>query len=141
MRFHNVCTMVFKLGYRELYHLLCREAWLRAAHHAVNANQGRETAGVDSKTMSHFNGDVDRPTVSLLMIPLVYCHIKSFQRASIMKKPFPGGEKRRDRRAAHHKESEAIESLLLPYAAPGVSLLAVGAGAVPRLGGSRGRLQ
>jgi hypothetical protein len=51
-----------------------------------------------------------------------------------MKKPFPGGEKRRDGRAAHHKESEAIASLLLPYAATGVSLLAVGgrSGATPR---------
>jgi RNA-directed DNA polymerase len=45
--------------YRELYHLLCHEDGLRVAHHAVNANQGRETAGVDSKTMSHFNGDVE----------------------------------------------------------------------------------
>jgi hypothetical protein len=51
-----------------------------------------------------------------------------------MEKPFPGGENRRARRAAHHKESEAIESLLLPYAATGVSLLAVGgrSGATPR---------
>jgi hypothetical protein len=74
------------------------------------------------------------PTVSLLMIPLVYCHIKRFQRASRMKKPFPGGEKRRDRRAAPHKESAAIESLLLPYAATGVPLLAVGgrSGVPPR---------
>jgi hypothetical protein len=67
-----------------------------------------------------------KPTVSLLMILLVYCHINSFQRASSMKKPFPGGENRRDGLAAHHKESEAIESLLLPYAATGMSLLAVG---------------
>ena len=32
-----------------------------------------------------------KPTVSPLMIPLVYCHINSFQRASSMEKPFPGG--------------------------------------------------
>ena len=44
------------------------------------------------------------PTVSPLMIPLVYCHINSFQRASSMKKLLPGGEKRRDGRAAHHVE-------------------------------------
>ena len=70
------------------------------------------------------------PTVSLLMILLVYCHINSFQRASSMKKPFPGGENRRDGRVAHHKESEAIESLLRHRG----SLLAVGdrSGATPR---------
>src|SRR6266516_7742199 len=45
-----------------------------------------------------------RPTVSPLMIPLVYCHINSFQRASSVEKPLPGGEKRIDGRAAHHVE-------------------------------------
>ena len=45
--------------YRELYHLLCNEGWLRVAHHAVNTNQGRETAGTDGRTMSNFNADVD----------------------------------------------------------------------------------
>src|SRR5215510_2582246 len=44
---------------RELYNLLCNEVWLRAAHHKVNSNQGRETAGVDGETMSNFNGDLD----------------------------------------------------------------------------------
>ena len=48
--------------------------------------------------------DVVIPTVSPLMIPLVYCHINSFQRASSMKKLLPGGEKRRDGRAAHYVE-------------------------------------
>ena len=43
----------------DLYNLLCNEAWLRVAHHAVNTNQGRETAGIDSETMSHFNGNLD----------------------------------------------------------------------------------
>ena len=45
--------------YMELYHLLCNEVWLRVAHHTVNANQGRETAGIDGYTMNNFNGDVD----------------------------------------------------------------------------------
>ena len=45
-----------------------------------------------------------KPTVSPLMIPLVYCHINSFQRASSVEKPWPGGEKRRDGRASHHVE-------------------------------------
>src|SRR6266487_5383984 len=43
---------------RELYNLLCEEIWLRVAHHSVNSNQGRETAGVDSQSMSNFNGDL-----------------------------------------------------------------------------------
>src|SRR2546423_14710390 len=42
-----------------------------------------------------------RPTVSPLRIPLVYCHINSFHRASSVEKPWPGGEKRRGGRAAH----------------------------------------
>jgi len=29
------------------------------AHHSVNTNQGRETAGIDGRTMSHFNGDLE----------------------------------------------------------------------------------
>jgi hypothetical protein len=44
---------------RELYNLLCNEVWLRVAHHSVNSNQGRETAGIDGQTMSNFNGDLD----------------------------------------------------------------------------------
>ena len=44
--------------YRELYHLLCNEAWLQVAYRKVNSNQGRETAGIDSITMSNFNGNL-----------------------------------------------------------------------------------
>ena len=74
------------------------------------------------------------PTVSPLWIPLVYCHINGFQRASSVEKPWPGGEKRIGGRASHHEASEAIGSLLLPYAATGVSLLVMGgrSGAPPR---------
>src|SRR5437667_126778 len=43
----------------DLYSLLCNEVWLRVAHHSVNTNQGRETAGIDGETMSNFNGDLD----------------------------------------------------------------------------------
>ena len=43
----------------ELYNLLCNEVWLQVAHHHVNANQGRETAGIDGETMSHFNGNLE----------------------------------------------------------------------------------
>ena len=41
--------------YRELYSLLCHPVWLRAAHRHVNTNAGRDTAGIDTITMSHFN--------------------------------------------------------------------------------------
>jgi RNA-directed DNA polymerase len=44
---------------RDLYSLLCNEVWLRVAHHSVNTNPGRETAGIDGKTMSNFNGDLE----------------------------------------------------------------------------------
>src|SRR6266699_5529609 len=43
----------------DLYSLLCNEVWLRVAHHSINSNQGRETAGVDGESMSQFNGDLD----------------------------------------------------------------------------------
>ena len=51
-----------------------------------------------------------------------------------MARPWPGGEKRRGGRASQHEEFEAIGSFLLPYAATGVSLLAVYCliGATPR---------
>ena len=45
-----------------------------------------------------------RPTVSPLMIPLIYCHIKSFQRTSSVEKPWPGGEKRTTVWASHPVE-------------------------------------
>src|SRR5215468_12459830 len=52
----------------------------------------------------------------------------------VVARPWPGGEKRIGGRASHHEESEAIGSFRLPYAATGVSLLAVGgrSGATPR---------
>ena len=43
-----------------------------------------------------------------------------------MARPWPGGEKRIGGRASHHEEPEALGSFLLPYAATGLSLLAVG---------------
>ena len=45
--------------FENLYGLLCNEVWLRVAYHNVNTNQGRETAGVDGESMSHFNRDVE----------------------------------------------------------------------------------
>jgi hypothetical protein len=49
-------------------------------------------------------------------------------------RPWPGGEKRRDRRVSHHEACEAIRALLLLCAAIRVSLLAVWClrGATPR---------
>jgi RNA-directed DNA polymerase len=45
--------------FETLYSLLCNEVWLRVAHHSVNSNQGRETAGIDGETMSQFNGNLE----------------------------------------------------------------------------------
>src|SRR5437867_8581256 len=45
--------------FTDLYSRLCNEVWLRVAHHTVNTNQGRETAGIDGTTMSNFNGDLE----------------------------------------------------------------------------------
>jgi hypothetical protein len=51
-----------------------------------------------------FPDTVHTPTVSPLTIPLVYCHINSFQPASSVEKPLPGGENRREGRASPHEE-------------------------------------
>ena len=68
------------------------------------------------------------------MIPLVCCHIKSFQRASSVEKPWPGGENRRDGRASPHVEvgGDGVVSPLV--CATGLSLIAIGCliGATPR---------
>src|SRR5262245_36703507 len=45
--------------YRELYHLLCNEEWLRVAAHKVLRNEGSRTAGIDGQTKSNFLGDLD----------------------------------------------------------------------------------
>jgi hypothetical protein len=37
----------------DLYSLLWNDTWLRVAHHFVNTNHGRETAGLDGVTMAH----------------------------------------------------------------------------------------
>jgi len=44
----------------DLYSLLCNEGWLRVAHLKVNSNDGRDTAGIDGVSMSHFNGNLER---------------------------------------------------------------------------------
>ena len=51
-----------------------------------------------------------------------------------MARPWPGGENRVGGRASQHEEFEVLGSLLLPYAATGVSMLAVWCliGATPR---------
>ena len=46
--------------FKDLYSLLCNEIWLRVAHKSVSANAGRETAGIDGMTMSHFTENLDR---------------------------------------------------------------------------------
>jgi RNA-directed DNA polymerase len=45
--------------YRELYHLLCQEGWLRVAAQKVLSNEGSRTAGVDWQTKANFLADLD----------------------------------------------------------------------------------
>jgi hypothetical protein len=45
-----------------------------------------------------------KPTVCPSMIPLIYYHINSFQQASSVERPLPGGENRIGGRASHHEE-------------------------------------
>ena len=66
------------------------------------------------------------PTVSPLMIPLVYCHIKSFQQASPVEKPLLGGEQRRDGRASHPVAWWGDGGVSPPVCATGLSLSARG---------------
>src|SRR5687768_5367032 len=57
---------------------------------------GQKVAEVQALQKHGVNQYPGRPTVSPLMIPLVHCYINSFQRASSVEKPWPGGEKRID---------------------------------------------
>src|SRR6266436_4856481 len=76
----------------DLYSLLCNDVWLRVAHHKVNANRGRETAGVDWQSMSHFNGDLDGNLERLR----VMLKAKTFEPIPVRRVyiPKPNGKKR-----------------------------------------------
>ena len=65
------------------------------------------------------------PTVSPSTIPLVYCHIKSFQQASSVERPWPGGENRTAGRASHHEELCGDWVVSPPVWTTGLSLIAV----------------
>ena len=77
----------------DLYSLLCNDVWLRVAHHKVNANRGRETAGVDWQSMSHFNGDLDGNLERLR----VMLKAKTFEPVPVRRVyiPKPNSEKKR----------------------------------------------
>ena len=53
----------------------------------------------------------------------MYCHIKSFQQASSVERPLPGGEKRTAGRASHHEELCGDWVVSPPVCATGLSLL------------------
>src|SRR5713101_3047255 len=78
---------------RELYNLLCNEVWLRVAHHHVNSNQGRETAGIDGESMSNFNGNLDGNLEELRQL----LKAKTFEPVPVRRVyiPKPGGTKKR----------------------------------------------
>src|SRR6266571_2518905 len=74
------------------------------------------------------------PTVSPSTIPLVYYHINSFQQASSVERPLPGGAKRTAGRASHHEEWCSDWVVSPPVWTAGLSLIAVWgmSGATPR---------
>src|SRR5499433_165890 len=76
----------------DLYSLLCNEIWLRVAHHKVNTNRERETAGIDWQSMSHFNGDLDGNLERLQ----VMLKTKTFEPIPVRRVyiPKPNGKKR-----------------------------------------------
>src|SRR5262252_4854592 len=72
-----------------------------------------------------------KPTVSPLIMPLLYCHINGLQRASSVEKPWPGGEKKRafgQKTQTHHfhrvyeptfaHSTSCIPSGYVPYSPP-----------------------
>jgi hypothetical protein len=65
------------------------------------------------------------PTVSPLTIPLVYCHINSFQQAFSVERPLPGGEIGEAGGQRITRNCEAIGSFLLTCATTGLSLITV----------------
>jgi RNA-directed DNA polymerase len=78
--------------FENLYSLLCNEVWLRVAHQKVNANQGRETAGIDHESMSNFNGDLEGNLERLRMM----LKAKTFEPIPVRRVyiPKPNGKKR-----------------------------------------------
>src|SRR5713101_9531930 len=75
-----------------------------------------------------------KPTVSPSTIPLVYYHINSFQQASSVEMPLPGGENRTAGRASRHEEL-CSDWVVSPHVwTTGSSLIAVWglSGATPR---------
>src|SRR5215813_3736367 len=66
------------------------------------------------------------PTISPLIILLLYCHINGFQRSSSAEKPLPGGAKRMDGRAAHPVAGCGDGVVSIPVCSIVVSLIARG---------------
>src|SRR5438128_5087918 len=78
--------------FTDLYSLLCNEVWLRVAHHSVNTNQGRETAGIDGESMSNFNGNLEGNLEKLRQL----LKTKTFEPMAVKRVyiPKPNGKKR-----------------------------------------------
>jgi RNA-directed DNA polymerase len=76
----------------DLYSLLCNAEWLRVAHRHVNANQGRETAGIDGETMQRFNENLEANLETLRAL----LKAKAFEPVPVnrMYIPKPDGRKR-----------------------------------------------
>jgi len=78
--------------FNDLYSLLCNEVWLRVAHHHVNSNQGRETAGIDKETIRNFNGNLEGNLEELRKL----LKTKNFEPMPVRRQyiPKPDGRKR-----------------------------------------------
>jgi RNA-directed DNA polymerase len=78
--------------FENLYGLLCNKTWLRVAHHTVNTNAGRETAGIDGESMRNFNGDLEGNLEALRQL----LKAKSFEPQPVRRVyiPKPDGRKR-----------------------------------------------
>jgi len=90
----------------DLYSLLCNDVWLRVAHHKVNSNRGRETAGIDWQSMSHFNGDLDGNLERLR----VMLKAKTFEPIPVRRVDIPKAQ--REEKALRHPDAVFIMHLL-----------------------------
>ena len=82
----------------------CHEAVLAGVFFYVSLQVKRARwVAIGPRTLLAFKAAL-KPTVSPLIIPLLYCHINGFQRAFSAEKPLPGGENRMAGWAAHPVE-------------------------------------
>ena len=104
----------------DLYSLLCNDVWLRVAHRTVNTNRGRETAGIDWQSMSHFNGDLDGNLERLR----VMLKAKTFEPIPVRRVYIPKshGKKTREEKALRHSRHTGQDRTRSPSHDPGTHM-------------------